>query len=331
MSIRRSHGRARRLGSAVLTILGDSLSDAVIDAINLTSTGLAIVTTASQTKQPGAVIKIAMTAGAQRALERETSALAALHGEERLGTWREFLPQPLAEGTADGHRFRVDSMLAGRPAEHVDVTLSRARMLDMAAEVVTVLHRATATTLRGTVTEVWVDAHLDELTRYARRRQPLASHLDLLRAELHEALAGQAFVVGWIHGDYWLGNVVWGGAGPADAAPAGIVDWEAASPFELALHDLLHLVMYARRLQTGRELGQIVRDRLRGAEWSEQEQIFLRRFGALDACGALSERHCLLLYWLRQVAMHARQQTWPVGYRYRLWEQRNIVPVLTAL
>jgi hypothetical protein len=36
----------------------------------------------------------------------------------------------------------------------------------------------------------------------------------------------------------------------------------------------------------------------------------------------------LLLYWLRHVALHARQQSQQVGYRYRLWERRNVEPVL---
>ena len=49
--------------------------------------------------------------------------------------------------------------------------------------------------------------------------------------------------------------------------------------------------------------------------------------GALD----LSDRHALLLYWLRHAALHTRQQRAPVGYRYRLWERRNLHPVLAAL
>jgi hypothetical protein len=303
----------------------------MIGAAELTSTGLAIVTVAPPGKSPRAVIKIAMTPGTQRGLARETAALASLHGDERLGTWRDLLPRQLARGSVEGHSYRVDSVLAGRPAEHVTVTLARRRMLDMAAEVVDVLHRATATTVRGNAGELWVDVHLSELARHAARRWPPASSLELLREELHDALAGRTFSASRIHGDYWPGNVIWGAVDKTHAAPVGIVDWEASAPLELPIHDILHLVLYTRRLVTGGELGHILRDQLRGAQWSEHERVLLDRFGGWGRCGSLTERHCLLLYWLRHVAMHARQQSSPVGYRYRVWEQRNLLPVLTSL
>jgi Phosphotransferase enzyme family len=203
-------------------------------------------------------------------------------------------------------------------------------MQETAAETIHVLHRSTATTVLGDfgLAGRWVDAHLDELSRHGGRNKPLAGGLERLRDELCDALEGITFSAAWIHGDYWLGNLLFSGE---PSTPAGIVDWDAAAPIELPLHDLLHLLLYTRRLVTGEELGQIVRRQLSGGAWSSQERRLLDRYGAWRHDGSLSDRHALLLYWLRHVALHARQQRPPVGYRYRLWERRNVDPVLAAL
>jgi Phosphotransferase enzyme family len=323
--------RARSLASSILATHADSLPHAVIGATRLTSTGLAIATVRRIGESPRAVIKLAMTPGARRGLARETIALAALRGDDRLGGWRELLPRQLARGSVGGHSYRVDSILAGQPAEYVTVSTARRRMLHMAAEAADVLHRATAATVGSNVGDLWVDVHLRELARHGPLRRSLVSRLELLREELHDALSAQAFPACRIHGDYWLGNVIWRGVGSARTAPVGIIDWEASAPLELPCHDMLHLLLYTRRQVTGRELGLVIRDQLRGAEWAEDERVFLDRFGVWDRCGSLSQRHCLLLYWLRHVSAHTRQQSPPVGYRYRVWEQRNIVPVLASL
>jgi aminoglycoside phosphotransferase (APT) family kinase protein len=324
--------RTRSLAAAILTEHADSLPRAVVEASELTSTGVAIVRITTLRESPGAVIKIAMTPAAGRGLERETATLAALRGDDRLGRWRQLLPRTLGQGSVEGHPYRVDRALAGRPAlERLSGTAARRRLLNMTAGPIDVLHRATATTPGDDVRERWVDEHLRELARHAARRRPPASGLARLRDELREALTGQTFSAGRIHGDYWLGNVLWGNAGSMPAAPVGIVDWDASAPLELAVHDLLHLVLYTRRLLTGRELGHIIRDHLLGVRWPEEERVLLARFGGWERWGSLSERHCLLLYWLRHVAMHARQQSSPGGARYRVWERRNILPVLASL
>jgi aminoglycoside phosphotransferase (APT) family kinase protein len=207
---------------------------------------------------------------------------------------------------------------------------ARGRMLDEAAEAIGVLHRATATTVPGdlSLAERWVDEHLSELVAHSGSQRSLASRFECLRDELHEALAGHSFSAGWIHGDYWLGNVLFAGE---PLVPDGIVDWDAAGPIELPSHDLLHLVLYTRRLVTGQELGQILTGQLSGGSWSPEERRVLEGHGAWRQDGSLSDRHALLLYWLRHAALHARQQRPPVGYRYRLWERRNVHSVLAAL
>jgi aminoglycoside phosphotransferase (APT) family kinase protein len=330
--------RARALAPEILALHIRSLPDgarrAVVSSAQVTSTGKAIVVLAPVGEPPCAVIKMPMTPGAVGGLERETAVLSALHADGRLGRWPELLPRTRAHGSIAGQPYRIDSALAGRPVlERVMDANARRSLLNAAAETIDVLHRATATARHGDpeLAERWVDRPVRELMRHGGRGRALAIGLERLRDELHEALAGGTFSVGYIHGDYWLGNLLFSGAGSTTGAPDGIVDWDEAAPLELPLHDLLHLLLYTRRLITGRELGQIVRDHLRGGEWSADEHLLLDRHGRWRRDGSLSDRHALLLYWLRQVAVHARQQTPPVGYRYRLWERRNVVPVVTSL
>jgi aminoglycoside phosphotransferase (APT) family kinase protein len=297
----------------------------------LTSTNVAVLVLAPIHEPPCMVIKMPMSAPAVRGLERETGALAALRADGRLGEWRHVMPRPYTSGKVGAQSYRVDVALSGRPIlDRVKEGAARERMVETAAETIHVLHRTTATTVLGDfgLAGRWVDAHLDELLRQRGRRRSLAPGLDRLRDELHDALGGSTFSAGWIHGDYWLGNLLFSGE---PWTPAGIVDWDRAAPIELPLHDLLHLLLYTRRLVSGEELGQIVRRQLSGGAWSSHERRLLDRYGAWRHDGSLSDRHALLLYWLRHVALHARQQTLPVGYRYRMWERRNVDPVLAVL
>ncbi len=307
---------------------------AVVSSAELTSTGLAVFVLAPIGEPPCAVIKVPMTPSAARGLQRETAILAALHDEQRLGRWREFLPRPCAHGSVRGQPYRVDAALRGRRVREVMAGAGGHRtLLNVAADAIDGLHQSTAATLPGSVdvAELWVDPHLRELARHAGRRRAMTLRLERLRDELHDALAGNTFTAGWIHGDYWLGNLLFSGAGSTRYVPTGIVDWDASAPRELPLHDLLHLLLYTRRLNSGRELGHIVRGHLLGGGWSAEERVVLDRHATWHLDRALSERHAVLLYWLRQVAMHARQQSPPVGYHYRLWERRNVLTVLASL
>jgi aminoglycoside phosphotransferase (APT) family kinase protein len=326
---------ARALVPRILAFESCSLPRGALSAVvahaQLTSTDVAVLMLAPIDEPPCMVIKMPMSAEAVRGMERETGALAALRGDGRLGAWRDLMPRPCTSGEVGAQPYRVDVALTGRPAlDRVKHGAARERMLEMAAESIQVLHRTTATTVLGDdgLMRRWVDEPLDELLRHGGRRRSLAPGLERVRAELHDALGGRALTAAWIHGDYWLGNLLFS---DERSAPAGIVDWDGAAPLELPLHDLLHLLLYTRRLVTGEELGQIVGRQLSGGAWSSHERRILDRYGAWRDEGSLSDRHALLLYWLRHVALHARQQRTPVGYRYRMWERRNVDPVLAAL
>lgn len=328
---------ARALAPEILAKYRESLPGsrgAVVSHAELTSTGMAVVFLAPIGEPPCAVLKMPLTAGAVRGLERETMALEALHADDRLGEWRSLLPRPCGHGSIEGQAYRVDSPLPGRSIpQRSMVTADPGGAWRAAAETICRLHDATATKLPEDFdgAEQWVDTHLRELGSRSAWRGTMLVAAERLRDELHAALADWTGHAGAIHGDYWLGNLLFAEGGTVGETPAGIVDWDAWAPLELPLHDILHLLLHTRGLRTRRELGDLVVRQLRGPEWTSQERQVLDRWDMGNPSGSLGERHALLLYWLRQTAMHARQQPRQVGYRYRLWERRNVLSVMAAL
>jgi Phosphotransferase enzyme family len=300
----------------------------VMRGAQLTSAGVAIVKLGPPGAPPCAILKVTATAEGKQLLTRETAVLTALHSDDRLDGWRDLLPRPRAQGVLDGHSYRLDSALGGLSVAAPAIA-ARPLLLSAAAQAIAVLHEKTATTVAGgpDLAKRWVDAPLRELSRHVGRSRWLTYRLGLLGDELDCAVSAGTLGAAWIHGDYWLGNLLFSGV----SSPTGIVDWEASAPLELPFHDVFHLLFYTRRLATGRELGQLLYDHLRGGGWSAEERALLNRYWPRLSEDSLSPRHMLLLYWLRHVAGHARQQSSRVGYRYRLWERRNVLPVLAAL
>jgi thymidylate kinase len=305
---------------------------AVIESAELSGTGTAIVRLARAGERPCALIKMPLTADGAAGLDREATTLAALRPDPRLGDLRRLLPRTLARGRVLEQPYRVDLPLPGHsPLELVGDPSARRRLLEAAAESIAVLHEATASTVRAgdAIVERWVDAPLADLARSGAIRHPrFRGRAARLREELHGALSGRLLATSWVHGDYWLGNLLYSGD---DLALSGIVDWDAAAPAEPPMHDLLHLVLSMRRLVSGEELGRIVRRQLGDPEFSPQERRILERRGPWPPDGFASERQALLLYWLRQVSLHARQHRLSRDHRYRLWEMRNVHAVLAAL
>jgi hypothetical protein len=302
----------------------------VVVRAELTSTDLAIVIVAPEAQPPSAVFKLPMTPRAVDGLLRESRTLDALHADERLRDWRRLLPVARASGAVDGRPYRVDSALRGRVLlDRLRDPASRRRLLASAAETIHVLHLATASAIAvdERLAERWVDGPVGDLLAHGAARG-LESAVQAMRDELHASVVGRSVLAGSIHGDYWLGNVHFG---EDEARPLGILDWDAAGAPELPVIDVLHLVLYTRRLITGRDFGEVVAEAMRVGGWSDEERGLLDRYGTWSHRDSLSERELLLLCWLRHAAHHAAQQDDRESSRYLRWQSRNVRPVLTAL
>jgi hypothetical protein len=165
-----------------------------------------------------------------------------------------------------------------------------------------------------------VDLRVDILARATRRRDAV----ETLRRRLHAAWAGREVEIGWVHGDFWLGNVM---VDPATGVAAGIIDWEWAARDELAAQDLVYACVHSRMLAGRGELGDVVSEMLQHPVWEDAE---LAMHSAADApVGPVIDPDVLLLVWLRQIAANLVQT--PSIAHNPLWVLRNVVSVLRAL
>jgi hypothetical protein len=144
-----------------------------------------------------------------------------------------------------------------------------------------------------------------------------------LRERLNGELHGAEQRTSWIHGDYWPANVLLDSQGTV----RGIVDWDRAAPDELALHDVLHALLYARKLHLREPLGVVVARQLRAPDWSPEEQRALA--AVLDDAAAVTSPSAVTLYWLRHVAENLRRDS---AYATNQgWLRGAVLPVLDEL
>lgn len=341
--LRRSWGSRRELARAcdlVPAILAtippqkDAHSPAVwsVQRAEWTGASVAVITVGPERRPPTAVLKLTGTGDGPVSLQRHATALAALHGDPRLGEWRAFLPKLVAQGEIAGQTYVVEQALSGRMADTlVSDPGARVRMQIAAAATIGQLHRRTASSV--VVDTSVLDRWINQPLRLIRRLIPSLSNtsrndgaLHRLATELNRALAGRTLSVSWIHGDFWPRNVL---VSPDGAMLTGIVDWDRAAPEELPLHDLLHLLVYTRKLVQRRELGDVLRALLCGARWTSHERALLDEAESALPGDAIGQRAMVLIYWLRHVAGTLAQSS--KYARSWLWVTKNVKSVLRSL
>jgi len=255
--------------------------------------------------------------------QREGRALNALTAEPAVGDFTRFLPLRMTDGYVGDQPFVLERAMPGIAA---DTMASGSRMAASvtvgAASAIGVLHARTAhsAVVDAALLRRWVDLRVDILARATRRRDAV----ETLRRRLHAAWAGREVEIGWVHGDFWLGNVM---VDPATGVAAGIIDWEWAARDELPAQDLVYACVHSRMLASGGELGDVVAEMLQRPAWEEGELAL--HSAAHAAVDTVIDPDVLLLVWLRQVAANLVQS--PGLAHNPLWVLRNVVSVLRAL
>lgn len=291
-----------------------------------TGRNVTFVYTGPRGKFPVLVLRLAHTALGESSLRREMASLGDLRANPSLAGMLDLLPEPLAGGFIDGRFYSVQWALPGfnmgesllrQPECRQSSTLS-------ALSIIAQLHRNTArkAVVDARMLDCWVHARLRSLEPLARDDGPLKR----LGSELDAALIEREVRIGWIHGDFWPGNVLVARDG---ASVCGIVDWDLASPDELPEHDLLHFELSAECLLTGSEIGDVVLRRLNGQPPKGQARAFLADLDQTSFGIETRERAMILLYWLRFVTNYLLDNPYRAGDRW--WMGRNVRGVLAAL
>jgi aminoglycoside phosphotransferase (APT) family kinase protein len=278
-----------------------------------TRTDLAVVALGPPNGRPLVMLKAAHTSAAVEALGRQQRVVTALLADPRVAGWDRLVPRPVASGIVAGRPFVIEHALAGSNGRQLAYDhRARRRLLRAAAHAIGELHQRTAH--RIIVDDVhlmaWVDEPVQLLESHIARSQcAYTGHLDArLRetaADLRRALAGRLVDVSWIHGDLWVGNVL---ARRDGTDVSGIVDWDAAQPDGLPMHDMLNLLLHTRRvLALEGELTHTLRDVLGGACWTTDEQAVLEAADLPLPRDPAGYHAMLVLHWLRHISRYLSQ------------------------
>ncbi|MEO6577744.1 MAG: aminoglycoside phosphotransferase family protein [Candidatus Limnocylindria bacterium] len=301
-----------------------------IDAVTRSRSGtrIARIRSADGTR---AILKIADSAHGARSLDREGRSLTKLAAEPRLAMLLALIPGVLAAGTDGRWSYLVQRALPGTPATP---SLHHARtILADVSTLATSWHAATARQCVASEAELdeWVERPIIAMRDLVGVSQhaPVGATLARVGDELRSVLRGATTTLGWIHGDLWTDNILVRSDG---AEITGIVDWDSASELGLALHDQLHLILYARKLTARSEIG----DEVCRALGPEPDWDAVERPGLTAAIATMpgsdepaQRRVGVLLYWLRLVAMNLARQ--PRATRDRRWLNKNVREVLECL
>jgi Phosphotransferase enzyme family len=309
--------RAIALVPSVLAAMGEPATHWVAGPPMISSTRTAVVPLGPAGMAPVAMAKIPGTAGAAAAQRREGRVLTALAAERSLGDFTSLLPVRLTDGSVGGQAFVVERALPGVPAETAGPSAAIG-----AATAIADLHRRTthSAVVDAAILRRWVDDRVELLTRATRRH----ATVDRLRGHLRRSWAGRRVDVCWVHGDFWLGNVM---VDARTGATAGIVDWEWAEADELPAQDVVYACLHARMRAGGGELGDVVAGLLADPTWNTSEREL--HVAALQRAESTVPSELLLLVWLRQIAANLTQE--PRLARNPVWVRRNVASVLRAI
>jgi len=307
----------------LLATIGDPARRWVAGPPLVSSTRTAVVPLGPPGGPPVAMAKLPGTRVGVSSQLREGRALNALSAEPAVGDFARFLPLRITDGYVGDQPFVLERAMPGIAADTVASRSPVAASVTVgAASAIGVLHTRTAhpAVVDAALLRRWVDVRVDIVARATRRRDAL----ETLRKRLHAAWAGREVEIGWVHGDFWLGNVM---VDPATGVAAGIIDWEWAARDELAAQDLVYACVHSRMLAGRGELGDVVSEMLQHPVWEDAE---LAMHSAADApVGPVIDPDVLLLVWLRQIAANLVQT--PSIAHNPLWVLRNVVSVLRAL
>ena len=268
---------------------------------------------------PAVAVKISCSDAGAAALASQREALAAVRDTPGLNGFRAVVPEVLDHGTRDGCRYLVERALPGVDGRALVRGASTASALRATADAMADLYGASSR-------EVVVDARfvrgvLDDRVETIRRAcgADAGDRIGELRVELAAGLLGRRVAAGRVHGDLWLGNVLFD---PAARTLTGVVDWEGSRADDLPAVDITHLVLATRCAERGRDIARVV-----GALLDGDEQLHAHEYALIEPHlrDDLAVRELVLLAWLQHVAQRLTQST--LHHRGR-WVRRNVDPVL---
>lgn len=277
------------------------------------------------------MLRIPKSQSALLGFEHQKKICASLREDARLGEWRQLLPNFLYDGQFQGRPYSVEEQLPGINAMQALLDLDKRQIVqESALKALTHLHQNTSNIvvvddklLEDLVLNPLQIIQKSILVYYHHRSRFL---LDRLGQQLSEGLLGKSIMVSWVHGDYWPANIL---VTPDGSHVTGIVDWELSQPIGLPSLDLVNLLISTRRIEEGKELGEILTQILHQESWRKYEQVWWEQAQQMAKGNIPCLRDVLLIFWLQHLSANVNK-TWRYSVN-PIWTYSNFLQVLNCL
>ncbi len=275
------------------------------------------------------VVEFARSETGAQELARRCEELELLRAEPRLASMDHLIPEMKAKGQLATEEYVVWTQPVGKTAKSLVTAGTPVEEISrLVFDAMSPLRTVTAQTVivDGAILDEWISPGLAHLALTGRGA---TGQLAELRSRLEEGLAGSQLVVGRVHGELALDNIIM-----AEGPPrlVGLVRWELTRRAPLIL-DAASLALSDLVLRDGGELGSVVADLLQEPAAFEDHPAMLlaaaEGFGTARHGGILTAETALLLSWLFLVG-----RPLPPGRTVssdEVWLARNAQPVLAKM
>ncbi len=318
---------SRSIAAIALQITG-SAGVWTVDSIRRARSGTRIVTL-RDAQGPAAILKLTDVGPAAAQLDREAERLGQLRRLVTDAGLLGLMPEPIANGRHGAWAYLLERALPGvSSTPSLRDPEARRWVIGEATSLAVRLHALTS--VRAPVAPErmsgWIDEPLALVRRLVAGSSATEPIIEAISRELHAALVADEVTVAFIHGDFWSENLL---VDVHARRITGLVDWDSAAPAALPAHDLLHFILYSRKLLRGSEIGaEICRALGPDPAWQPEEQAAIDRVAVSGDGGPGLIRVPLLLYWLRIVSENFARQ--PDTTRRRRWVSDNVDAVLAC-
>lgn len=301
----------------------------VADALITRSDVVILMLSDSSSASPTKVLKLPLTPDAEHSTSLHRQVVTTLHSMPMLRSFYTLVPRALAWGTFEDKSYYLETALAGEVAS--DLVRRRAEPTTFKHEAVRAIRQLHLGTAQRRVVDAAAFTQLvgDDLAVLYQQSEHwpapalMRDALQSIEATLRRRLIGLDLPFGWIHGDYWPGNILVqpGGLG-------GIIDWDRAMPNQLPLLDILHLLAYVRKMQQRTELGEEIVSYLLPAAFDQSERALIDETLTYYGLPDDSEfwHAASYLYWLRFAA--ANLMRYPRLQNDSFWLNKNVLNLL---
>ena len=299
-----------------------------------------------EVKKPRAVCKISTSREGANAIMRHLEHIEGLKADGRLHNLDVMLPELMAVEKGSDFAGLLERALPGHDGRKIlQIPGERAESMASAANIITEIHGRSAQAV--TINQNWIDRWISRpsesllpavnvVLNPAERGEAIRA----LRREQAQFWRGRSIHLGRGHGDFCPGNILFAPrkncVKPAvrtyAADVTAIVDWESATEDAPPGLDLIYLLLTARALHSGDEIGHVVRGILLRPRFTDEEMKWLRvaehewgmAYGSMHDEAAI--RAICGLAWLQHVSSNLGKTS--QFARKRLWVAVNVDRVL---